>query len=252
MWRCPKCQSEGLAASRICRRCGSILEEVPGVQDAGLPAEPSPSGRPSSERGASAETAPSDRPAPEGPIEPAIGEPRPAEAALSDDGSPAWTCKKCGERHPRGQPLCWNCGTDQEGREDPGFVHVDDMPAALEREPVCDPELRPPAGPFEAAARTGAAAEPAPPTSEARPPPSVARCARCGSQRIVPDVGIICPESGKPVSAVFYERPGALLFKLPHESELRGRVCADCGHVELRISDARGFYREYRSIHGGG
>jgi len=37
-----------------------------------------------------------------------------------------WKCKKCGERVENSLEVCWNCGTNSEGVEDPNFRKVDD------------------------------------------------------------------------------------------------------------------------------
>jgi uncharacterized protein YbjQ (UPF0145 family) len=36
-----------------------------------------------------------------------------------------WNCPKCGERHEDSFEICWNCGTAQDGTEDPGFERAE-------------------------------------------------------------------------------------------------------------------------------
>jgi uncharacterized protein YbjQ (UPF0145 family) len=43
-----------------------------------------------------------------------------------------WRCPKCGERHEETFDVCWNCGTSQDGTEDPDFRH--DEKRAAEQE----------------------------------------------------------------------------------------------------------------------
>ena len=46
-----------------------------------------------------------------------------------------WNCPKCGERHEDSFEVCWNCGTAQDGTEDPGFQRDEAEPAASSAEP---------------------------------------------------------------------------------------------------------------------
>lgn len=39
-----------------------------------------------------------------------------------------WTCPKCHEHVEDAFDVCWNCGTNPEGREDPNFVPDTDVP----------------------------------------------------------------------------------------------------------------------------
>ena len=38
-----------------------------------------------------------------------------------------WTCSKCGSKVDPSFDTCWNCGTAQDGTEDPTFVTADDL-----------------------------------------------------------------------------------------------------------------------------
>jgi uncharacterized membrane protein YvbJ len=42
-----------------------------------------------------------------------------------------WMCPKCGENVEATFDVCWNCGTDKDGREDPSFSK--DVMAAPQR-----------------------------------------------------------------------------------------------------------------------
>src|SRR5206468_2815359 len=43
-----------------------------------------------------------------------------------------WKCPACHESNPANFELCWNCGTDQQGVDDPNFK------PAIAFHPVCD------------------------------------------------------------------------------------------------------------------
>ena len=43
-----------------------------------------------------------------------------------------WQCSKCGEEVEEDFDVCWQCGTDREGVEDPSFVTADDSEAIFD------------------------------------------------------------------------------------------------------------------------
>jgi hypothetical protein len=57
-----------------------------------------------------------------------------------------WTCPKCGHKVDPSFEVCWNCGTTQDGVEDPNFVPAD------EAGPIELPPAELPEGPDELAA----------------------------------------------------------------------------------------------------
>ena len=61
-------------------------------------------------------------------------------------------------------------------------------------------------------------------------------CPKCGSNRVVPNarLGDQGQHSDGKAHMIVSANPSALLFKGGQESEVFGKVCCDCGHVELR------------------
>lgn len=41
-----------------------------------------------------------------------------------------WNCPKCSERHEDSFEVCWNCGTAQDGTDDPEFQRAEESPAS--------------------------------------------------------------------------------------------------------------------------
>jgi hypothetical protein len=52
-----------------------------------------------------------------------------------------WNCPKCAAVVDEEFEICWQCGTNREGVEDPTFVKADDAPPIAD--PVYDPVARP-------------------------------------------------------------------------------------------------------------
>ena len=80
------------------------------------------------------------------------------------------------------------------------------------------------------------------------------KCARCDSTQVIPSARVIDRDyDGTTVSLLIgvARKPDALLFKGEELAEVRARVCADCGHVELFTRGGRSLYRAYlASIEG--
>ena len=75
------------------------------------------------------------------------------------------------------------------------------------------------------------------------------RCARCGSERVVPRAAIWDRDSqggGGSLQAYVYTKPDALVFKGTVYATLYARVCADCGHAELFADGAEVLYKAYQ------
>jgi hypothetical protein len=76
------------------------------------------------------------------------------------------------------------------------------------------------------------------------------RCAKCNSARIIPGLhihdmnflGEKSHEHGVKVDA----DPNALVFRNTASAYLLADVCADCGHVELRVDDPGALYAAYQ------
>ena len=64
-------------------------------------------------------------------------------------------------------------------------------------------------------------------------------CAKCGSARVIPDVQIVDQGeySDGQLKARVDSKPQAILFKGAITTRLRGRVCGDCGFVELFVDE---------------
>jgi predicted nucleic-acid-binding Zn-ribbon protein len=139
MRTCPKCSYEVADDAKICRVCGSIVSDI---------RSPAPTDR---QPDAAQQEEPDD---PElavdvtaslVPSEEVTGtevvDVRATEYEATDEeaitgeasederidirhntGSP-WTCSRCGEHVERNFDVCWNCGTDRDGNEDPDFFH---------------------------------------------------------------------------------------------------------------------------------
>jgi hypothetical protein len=172
-----------------------------------------------------------------------VAEPKGGENAAKGDLTGArptsgWKCVKCGESHEASDVVCWNCGTDSEGNEDPHFVEVE-SPNAGERGLSADLDMAVPVGPDSMSRETA--------DDEELLTGGVSSCVRCGSERVISDAQIVSGGGGFPTSlqAVVCQDPQALLFKKPHFDDLRARICGDCGHVELRVRHPKALYRTY-------
>jgi predicted nucleic-acid-binding Zn-ribbon protein len=74
------------------------------------------------------------------------------------------------------------------------------------------------------------------------------RCAKCGSERIVPLASILDQgqySDGK-LKARIYSNPQAWVFKGAVYARLQARICGDCGYTELIASNANELYEAYR------
>jgi hypothetical protein len=73
------------------------------------------------------------------------------------------------------------------------------------------------------------------------------RCSACGSERIIPDVGIVDQGQGSDgqLKALVYGKPRAILFKERTFSRIVAQVCGDCGFTELRVTQPQALYAAY-------
>jgi hypothetical protein len=103
MRKCSKCDLTYDDSSRICRACGSILEEV--IDDAWeiLPASVDDD----------VVSPPSDKSHPD-PID--LDQLAPATTGKDRSKRPDWICPACSERVPAEFDVCWNCHADNSGR----------------------------------------------------------------------------------------------------------------------------------------
>ena len=71
-------------------------------------------------------------------------------------------------------------------------------------------------------------------------------CTRCGSDAIIPDAFAYVKDVGsvKPPAGVF-KKPEAVFMKQPVRTDLRLRVCGDCGLVEVEAEDPHALWEAY-------
>lgn len=74
------------------------------------------------------------------------------------------------------------------------------------------------------------------------------RCARCGSDRVVPRATVWDQgeNSTGTLQAYVESKPQALFFRGAIYSKLFARICAACGHAELFAEGAEALYKAYR------
>jgi len=75
-----------------------------------------------------------------------------------------------------------------------------------------------------------------------------AKCAKCDSIHVVPSARVMDRDHDGTVlnlQIAVARKPDAFLFRREEIAEVRARVCADCGHVELFTRGARSLYRAY-------
>jgi hypothetical protein len=74
------------------------------------------------------------------------------------------------------------------------------------------------------------------------------RCAKCGSERIVPRARIPAEGQPKTLQVIVEARPEAFLFKDAAFAGLYVRVCADCGAAEFYVKpeSAQRLYKAYQ------
>jgi rRNA maturation endonuclease Nob1 len=132
-----------------------------------------------------------------------------------------WTCSQCSEKVPGSFDICWNCGTDRNGTPGPRSFE-----AATDSEP--EPGLPPIAIENAASGRTHI-------------------CKLCGSTKVVPNVAVM--DQGKYSSGnlqlVVYGSPEAIIFKDSRWGEITADICGECGHVQLRVENAKELYDHY-------
>jgi len=143
-----------------------------------------------------------------------------------------WKCGKCGEDVPATMEICWNCGTSQDGVEDPNFVKADTIvPPEVAAEEADGDELHD----DPVAVRR---------TAESR---TELRCPRCGSTKVLPNVQTLVEIAhNTPLRLLVDRKPDAFILKDRLFGELTADVCGECGHVELRVSNGPELYEHYR------
>jgi hypothetical protein len=75
------------------------------------------------------------------------------------------------------------------------------------------------------------------------------QCAKCGSPKIIPMVGI--KDQGQhsdgslTTQAVGYTNPDAWIFKGPIATRLHATICGECGHTELTAENPAALYEAF-------
>lgn len=78
------------------------------------------------------------------------------------------------------------------------------------------------------------------------PDPDGLLCTRCGSDALIPDAFIYVDGYGaSKLSVGVHKKPGAAVLKQPVRTDLRLRVCGDCGLVEAEAADPRRLWEAY-------
>ncbi len=208
MRKCPKCSSHFNDEPKICRVCGAILEPL-------TDATASRAGAPGSSGETTAELTAGDPADPDGDSDSESGDPVSAGAA-------DWTCSACTSSVPASFDICWKCGADRSGVVDAGFTAP----------PVADD--------------TDEAIAVAADEDESAPPPRP--CPQCGSHQIIPQAQIL--DQGRQSDGLGYAmvdaHPEALIFKDRRYGRLIASICGQCGHVELRVENARRLYEHWQ------
>jgi hypothetical protein len=159
-----------------------------------------------------------------------------AQQVLSEpDQSPAdqsgeqysWTCSQCSEQVPGSFDICWNCGTDRSGTPGPRSFE-----AMIDSKP--EPGLPPISIETVAESRT-------------------LTCKLCGSIKVVPNVHVVDQgrNSSGNLQLVVYGAPEAIFFKDRRWGEITADICGECGHLELRVENAKELYDHYLNSVGG-
>ena len=75
--------------------------------------------------------------------------------------------------------------------------------------------------------------------------PDPLRCARCGSDAVIPRVRVVDRDEGgirQDLEVEVQRRPNAMFFKRPERSTLSAQVCSACGLAELYVEAPRALY----------
>jgi hypothetical protein len=124
-----------------------------------------------------------------------------------------WTCPKCRERVEDGFDVCWNCGTNREGREDPHFAPDTDVPVT---------ETASRDTPIHAAEKS----------HEGR---SVPVCSDCGGRMYA--INLInsgAPGGNQELSyAAADSEQSWMLGRFPIFGKIRAELCSTCGRIQL-------------------
>ena len=71
-------------------------------------------------------------------------------------------------------------------------------------------------------------------------------CAKCNSDKIIPNVTILdSGDGGDDLSAIFDENPKALLNKKRTFHKLSAKICGNCGYTEIYAADFDKLFSAY-------
>ncbi len=72
-------------------------------------------------------------------------------------------------------------------------------------------------------------------------------CTRCGSDAVIPDAFLYVKDytATPKIQVGVFRNPEAIFMKGPERTDLRMRVCGDCGLVEVESSDPRALWDAY-------
>src|SRR5690349_6763261 len=84
--------------------------------------------------------------------------------------------------------------------------------------------------------------------------PDPTRCARCGSDSMIPRVRVLDRDEGgsrRDLQVEVQRRPNAMLFKRPERSTVSAQVCGACGYAELYVEAPHALYAAYLEADAG-
>ncbi len=216
MKQCIKCAIQVDDDAKICRRCGSILDEIDAVGG----------------NMAAVNTGAADRFVP--PRSDASSLPDPVDQYVAETFE--WQCPGCGEQIERQFDTCWQCGTNRDGGSLPDFTDE-----SADEDPAESDDGIAPTRSGEVAADSAA--------DETVSTPQRRDCLRCGSDKIITGVNVVSFSSGELTAGrlelMALEDHERMLF-MGRQARLTADVCGDCGHVELRAENVRGLPQRRR------
>ena len=215
---CRKCSKQISDDIKICRDCGAILEEL---QDDSLPpvvVEPGTLFE-------FTDTAPAND----------VDLAQAIESSVPEGAGPSWECPHCAVTLPGTFDACWKCLTTRDDREAaPADLDCFGEDSGNDRlEPGTDSDGIQ-TGPLRVKAEESERSEKV--------------CPRCQSSEIMHGVTVRDQGqgSGGTLQVVVYGNPSALVFKDRLQGELKSNICANCGHVDLYVTNPRELYRHHR------
>ena len=202
MFKCLKCDEVVADGSRICRKCGSIIDEVADPVEESFVMAESVSEEEAIEEDIEIDSTPMTAPSP---------------PAATDK---QWRCSNCSAEVPVHFLICWQCQHPRSGQ---------DSPEPAQSEPA----------PSEPAQSEPAQSEPAQSEPEPLTEPPVeavlasARmiCPKCSSDDLIPNARIHVVAGGRLQVALEQEESSA-----DDPGLISANVCQRCGYVELRAS----------------